>query len=53
VDVTEPPDVAVDAVMDVTVVVALSVGAVGAANVVKLSSLPYEVPTLLVANALT
>ena len=50
VDVTEPPDAPVDEVIAVTVVVAASVGAEA---VVKLSSFPYAVPTLFVANALT
>ena len=44
-----PPDVAeVAPIEEIAVVVR-----VGAANVVKLSSFPYEVPTLFVAYALT
>ena len=49
-EVIEPPEVAAYLVILLAAVV-LSVGAT--ASVIKLISVPYTVPTLLVANALT
>jgi hypothetical protein len=51
-DVTYPPLVAVEVVIPLIMVVS-TVGTIGAANVVNDKSLPYPVPTALVAKALT